>query len=440
LTVIRDVTVVDGTGAPPLEHASVVVEDDTIREVGPAAAIRIDGRAGRVLNGDGAWVVPGLIDMHVHLCIAYHPDEPGGSSAEVTPQSLALATAYGVANARELLRRGVTTVRDVGCHGSSVFAVQRLVARGEALGPRIIPCGRAIAMTGGHGLYIGVQADGAEGVRHAARAEVAAGARALKFMASGSGAAAGESPQHVHLTLEELAAGIAVAKALGLKTCVHATNSAATKNALQAGADSIEHGIETDDEALEMMLERGSFLVPTLWAYRFVGEYGGHLGTPPEVVEQVRSRYEGHMDCVARARRLGVPIVAGTDSAMPVNPPESLVWELEWLVRCGLSELEAIQSATATAARLAGLDDRLGTIEPGKLADLVVVDGNPLADIGVLARPTHVVSGGRLVVEHGRLTWDDVIREWRPLSEDDSLPAARAAAGHAAGYSMKGER
>jgi imidazolonepropionase-like amidohydrolase len=413
-TLVRAGMVVDGRSRRPLLDQWILIDGDYIEEIRPAKG-RLPA-ADRIVDAHDGAVLPGLIDAHVHLCIPLHPDDPGGTDSTVTAVSAGLAAAYGVMNCRALVLAGVTSVRDVGAHGHSIFAVKQLVDRGEVVGPRIVACGQAIAMTGGHSLIAGTSADGTDEVRRMARQELAAGAGCLKVMASGSGASASESPMDVQYSQEEIAAAVREAKSRGRSVAVHSTNPTSTRNAVLAGADSIEHGIAIDEETLHLMKDRNVTYVPTVWAYHFVGELGGYLATSDKVRDEVKSRYALHHEVVRRAHDLGVAIAAGTDSALPLNPPHSLAWELEWLVHCGLDPLQTIAAGTLNAAELLGIANETGSIEPGKAADLIAVSGDPTKDVTCIREPTHVVQRGVLHLEHGVPTTEAaLITDIRPM-------------------------
>ncbi|HVC22450.1 MAG TPA: amidohydrolase family protein [Candidatus Dormibacteraeota bacterium] len=415
LTLLRDLNLIDGSQDGTRAHVDVLIEGSQIVAIGSTGQPLASSDDIRVLEGMGRWAVPGLVDAHIHLCIPYHPDDPGGDLPGTSQESVALAAIYGLWNARSLIGKGITTVRDVGSHGHGIFAVKRLIDSDQAVGPRIIPSGRAIAMTGGHGAMLAVFADGPDGVRKAAREELAAGALSLKLMATGSGASAKERPTDVHYTVAELAAGAEAAHGLGRPVAVHATNATGVKNAISAGADSIEHGIVMDDDALALMSERHTFYVPTVWAYHYVGERARHLATPAHVAEEVQSRYQAHHENVRRAQAAGIRIVAGTDAAMPINPPESLLWELEWLVACGLTPHQAIVSATSHAAALLRISDQVGMLLPGQAADILVVGGDPLTDIRNLGDTQIVMRGGRVHVLDGLASSGPFISDDRPV-------------------------
>jgi imidazolonepropionase-like amidohydrolase len=393
---IENGIVVDGTGGPPASHASVLVEDGIIREAGDAVG---DAAPDVRIDASGKSVLPGLIDLHTHLCLPMNPYEGGARGLEPTPDTLALAAINAVNNARLLISMGVTTVRDCGSHGHGIFTVRTLIETGSLQGPRIVACGRAITMTGGHCAYLGVEADGVDAVRKAARVEMRAGAQALKLMASGAGAEAEESPYDIHLSEAELRAAVDEAHARGITACAHAVNPQAVRNAVNAGIDSIEHGVLLDEASLELMCKNGVAFVPTLWTFQMTAAFGAVFGTKQSVVEELRRRVQVHLDAVRIAHRLGVLIGAGTDSALPVNPPESVIWEIAWLSYCGLSNVEAIRAATGDAARILHLQDEVGTLQPGRVGDVLIVDGDVTTDLAALLRTSVVIKAGHVVID-----------------------------------------
>lgn len=432
LTVITGGTVIDPVTGEHIENATVVIEGATIREVGPSGssptnldnAIEIDAR--------GKWLVPGLIDSHVHLSI---PRGKRGWAAEGdtrTHASLSMSAAYGLNNAQTLLDNGVTTVRDVGSHGHSIFGVKRLIDSGIARGTRIVACGEAIIVTGGHWPIGSAEADGPDGVRKLARTQLHAGAGALKFMASAGASDGSENPYDVELTQEELAAGIEEAHARGKPAAVHAVNPEAARRAVLAGADTIEHGVLLDDDSLRLMRAHDVALVPTLWTYRRIAELGEVLGWTKAVIGAVERRLEPHLAVVSRAHEAGVTILGGTDGAhTPFNPPRSLHWELAWLVAAGLSPLEALRAATSDAAKSLRRESHLGTLTAGKIADVVVLDGDPTADIRNLERVDTVIKDGVICVRSGK----SVGPAWRDPEASPDGPRPDLTDGGASGES-----
>lgn len=411
-TLVRGGTLIDGTGSNPKANAAILLDDDRIAAVSQGDALEGRAAGATIVDARGLWIVPGLMDMHIHMCPPYHQADKRCHPAGVSEQSVALATSYGIANARNLIAKGVTTVRDLGSHGDSVLVVRELVKSGQAVGPRILAFGRDIAPTGGGNGRFCVFADGTDEVRRAARLELANGADGLKFHVTGSGIS-GHSD--VRLTVDEVRAGVDAAKGVGKTTAAHATTAEGVIAAVRGGIDSIEHGTVLDAATVEVMRSQSVFYCPTVWDHHSMGERAEDLGFSVEARDALRESYALHHQSVETAHSAGVAIVAGSDSALPINPRESLIWELEWLVKCGLTPMEAIVSATATAARLVQLDGELGTIEVGKRADVLCISGDPLREIRNLADTVLVLKDGVVMVEHGRLVDTEVVRDLWPL-------------------------
>jgi imidazolonepropionase-like amidohydrolase len=406
---IRGGTIIDVATGVPIEDAAIVVEGERIREMGPVNTVGPPPDSADVLDAHGSFIVPGLMDMHTHLCIPSTSWDPGSDDPPVTDASISLTSMYAVQNARNFILKGITTVRDVGCQHHGIFAVKQMIEDSRIVGPRVIPCGRAIAMTGGHGMIVATTADGADGVRKLARTELKKGAEALKFMASGAGAESRQDPYAVELTYEELAAGAEEARHRGKTTCAHSMNPESTRNAVQAGINSIEHGLLLDEATLRLMKENSTYYVPTVWTYQNTAENGLVYGVEDWMVAEVRRRVEIHLENVAKAIELGVDLAAGTDSGMPLNPPESLQWELQWLTYCGMSNADALRAATLNPARLLRLDGVVGTLAPGEIADIVIVAEDPLKDIRALSAPDIVIARGVVAVQGGELLRSTVV-------------------------------
>jgi imidazolonepropionase-like amidohydrolase len=390
---------IDGLGGV-VERGWVLVEDGTIRGSGPGepplrARVRADPD-GAVLDLSGKTILPGLIDAHVHLVLDASPD-PFGQIKDEPPARSALRIA---AHARRTLRAGITTVRDLGDRGFAAFEVRNAIASGLIPGPRMVCAGHLICMTGGHGWMLGREADGVDGVRRAAREQLKAGADVVKLMATGGVLTPGTQPGATQLTREELEAGVGEAHRAGRKAAAHAQGAEGIRNAVRAGVDSVEHGIYLTDEIIETMLERGTYLVPTMAALAGIVEHGEGSGIPRSAVEKANAVRDAHAQSVAKAAKAGVKIAMGTDAGTPFNGHGDNACELALLVRHGLSAGEAIVAATSSAADLLGVGKEVGSISAGKVADLLVVDGDPLANISILgdAAAIHsVYQAGRLV-------------------------------------------
>ena len=391
-------TIVDGTGADPAE-ADVVVEDGRIVEVGPGldADERVD-LAGKAL-------LPGLFDCHTHVLV---------SSIDLT-RNLQTPFSYRFYEAMEnlaaTLRIGITTVRDA---GGADLGIKQAVEDRLIRGPRMQVSLAMISQTGGHGdpwmasgdelhfikNHPGVprtMVDGPEEMRRKVRELVRMGADVIKVATSGGVLSPRDKPTHAHFRPTELEVLVEEATAAGVWVMAHAQATPGIKNAIRAGIRSIEHGIYLDDEAIELMVERGTWLVPTLIAPRGVLEAADAGAAIPEAsVRKAREVVETHHASFEKAVAAGVKVAMGTDSG--VTPHGQNLRELALMVDCGMTPMQAIVASTRSAAELMGLDADLGTLEPGKRADLVVVEGDPL-DVATLDHRIHAVyqDGERVV-------------------------------------------
>ena len=395
MIVFRRVSVIDGTGAAPRPDQWVVISDGRISASGPeplpdshpAAADRVTE-----IDGSGHTLLPGLINCHVHLC----NDGSADTVRQVAGDSVPMATLRAVKNLGIALAAGVTTVRDCGAADVVAIELARAVADGLITGPRILAAGRVITMTGGHGHFIGREADGPDAVRRATRAELKAGAHFIKAMATGGVLTPGVEPDHSGLAEDELLWVARTAHSAGRRTACHAIGGAGIKNALRAGIDSIEHGFHLDDEALELAVGNGTFLVPTLVAIESITANAGRPELPDWVVRKARTESGAHRAAFAAALAAGVNIAAGTDAGTPFNPHGDLARELGLMVDYGMTPMQAIVAATANAARNLDLPE-VGTIGDGQQADLILVPGDPAADISRLGQVALVMRHGQVV-------------------------------------------
>jgi imidazolonepropionase-like amidohydrolase len=398
-TTYRAARVFDGVSEHATEDGAVLVEDGRIASVGSVADL--PAGVGITDLGD-ATILPGLIDAHVHLVWS--------ASAEphevVERESRALTALRCANNAALHLRAGVTTVRDLGATDGLSIDVARAVGLGVLRGPRVIAAGRAIAMTGGHGWFLGREADGAEAVRHAVRSELKAGATCIKLMASGGVYGHAEEPGSPQLTVEELRVAVEEAHKAGRRVAAHAYSIEAIGNALDAGVDSIEHGSFIDRDTAGRMRETGTYLVPTMSVYRAMSERGPELGAPEYIRRKTAEVLEASREAFRLALEAGVPVAAGTDCGAPGHPHGTLLEELMLMVESGASPVQALRFGTSAAADLLGLGDEVGSLEPGKRADLLAVDGDPTSEILALRDVRLVLRDGSGVA--GRYSRDQL--------------------------------
>jgi imidazolonepropionase-like amidohydrolase len=389
---ITGVRLIDGTGVDPIEQATVVIEGERIAAIGAASSVKIPRNAA-VIDAEGMTLLPGLIDCHVHVFGQWGYDLLRGL---MTPPSLALL--YAVPNVRVTVEAGITTVRDA---GGAPAGVKMAIERGLFPGPRMLVSVSFLSQTGGHGdnmmpccidlgdnklpdVPLGV-VDGEEAMRHRVREILRAGADWIKLCTSGGVLSSADSPQHAQFTVAEIATAVYEAGAQGKRCLAHAQSNQGIKNAIEAGVASIEHGIYLDDEAIEMMLKRGVYLVPTLVAPADVLDLAAaRPGLLPDyAVNKAREVMAVHRESFRRAVEAGVKVAMGTDTG--VGPHGGNARELGLMVEHGMTPMQAIVASTHTAAELLRLDDQLGVVAKGMLADLLLVEGNPLEEIGIVA-------------------------------------------------------
>ncbi len=335
--------------------------------------------------------MPGLINAHAHL-------EMSGESQTMSVFVLTTPTqrAFRCAeNARLAVQSGVTAMRDLGSTESLAIETRDAVERGAIPGPTIVAAGRAICMTGGHGHFVGREADGALDVRKAVREQLRAGATCIKFIATGGVLTKGAVPGLAQLSEDELRAGIEEAHAHGLRCAAHAIGAAGIANALRAGIDSIEHGHLVDDEGLALFAGSGAVLVPTLAALACITGGGEGAGMPDFVLRKAREIAEHAALNLRRARAAGVRFVAGSDAGTPFNPHDGFAYELELMASMlEMSPREVLRAATHDAASLLGIDR--GTLAPGAAADLVLLDRDIDSDARPYRAPRAVIKGGEI--------------------------------------------
>ena len=387
--VLRAPRLLDGTGAAPVADAALLVEGGRIAYAGPAAGLPEGAGQVPALDFGGATLLPGLVDVHVHLVASAGPD----LAADV-PRTEAERALAAVVNARRQLEAGVTLVRDLGAPGAEAVLVGRAVEAGTIAGPRVLASGPAVTMTGGHIAYIGRVTDGVDAMRAAVRANLALGAGCIKVVATGGVLTMGIDPREASYTQPELEALVSEAHRLGLTVAAHAIGEGGVVAALTAGVDSIEHGMFLDDASTELFGSTGARYTPTFSAPH--GILGGP-SVPGWIKDRARPAADAQVASFQAAVRAGVRVVAGTDAGTPDNPHGGVAREVAFMVEAGLDTLTAVRAATGEAADLLGVPDR-GVLRPGAAADVLVASGDVAADITGLQRPVAVFQDGRRVV------------------------------------------
>jgi imidazolonepropionase-like amidohydrolase len=394
---VKAAQMIDGRSERPISPAIVLIEDDRIVAVGPALTIPPDAR---VLDLGRATLLPGLIEMHDHLTLV--PENLGYKGLGVSVPREAL---YGASNAERTLRAGFTSVRNVGAGGYSDVALRDAIQSGEIPGPRLIVSGPALGITGGHCdsnllpsefhfRETGV-ADGPWEARAKVREVVKYGADLIKICASGGVLSKGDLPGTAQYTPDEMKALVEEAHRLGRKVAAHAHGTQSIKEAILAGVDSVEHASLIDEEGIRLAREHGTFLVMDIYNDDYILQQGAKVGMLPESIEKEKTLGRLQRENFRKAVKAGARIAFGTDGG--VYPHGENAKQFAYMVQYGMTPMQAIQAATVSAAELAGWKEKVGSIEAGKLADLIAVSGDPLADIRVLENVGFVMKGGALV-------------------------------------------
>jgi imidazolonepropionase-like amidohydrolase len=371
---------------PMLEDAVVVVDHERIESVGQSIP-----SGSRVIDLEEVTLMPGLIDSHVHFIWS-------GENAD--PEAMRRSETWGMnmirmaRHAKQTISAGITTCRDTGSPTEMIVALRKALSLGLVPGPRLQCAGTLITMTGGHVHVFSREADGSDEMRKAARELIKAGVDFIKVVASGGVYGHGEEIGSLQSDLDELSAAVREAHKTSKKVAVHVYPAKGIEISLDAGVDSIEHGSFLTPELARRMRSKGTFLVPTLSVYQSMNEQQADPSTPEYIKRKTAQVVEASRDALRIAKANAIKIATGTDAGGPWHPHGSLFKELELFVDTGMSPAEALHCATLSGAELLGMDKDIGSLEPGKLADLIAVKGDPLSDIRAVREVVFVAKGG----------------------------------------------
>ena len=386
-TLFANGLLIDGLGGHR-ERSALLVDDDQIVAVGPDVADR-HREADRIVDLDGKTLMPGMIDCHAH---------PGGGDErpEHERDGYGLTAIRTIQALQRTLWAGITTVRNAGSRDFVDVDAREAMKAGLFVGPRLLCAGRAITMTGGHGHAFAVEVDGPDNIRAEVRRQIKRGVDAIKILASGGIGTPAQSPHPEMFTAEEIAAAVDEAKRYDIPTLTHAMGNRAIRNCIAADVSSIDHGNFLDEECCRMMIDRDIYYVPTFGCYYY---YAVRRLAEPEKCARTDPIMEPHRQSFQLAMQLGVKIALGCDCGAPSRMPNGENALEFWLyVQNGMPPEQAIVAGTSSSAKLLRLDHLIGSLEVGKLADLVVIDGNPIDDISALLdRVALVMKDGRIV-------------------------------------------
>ena len=405
--VLKAARIIDGTGAAPIRNGVIVILDDKIISVGTAASVKVPTGA-KVIDLGDATLLPGFIDAHTHIIgrVLGDPAADGASFRDFD----SFGAILGVRNAERTLMAGFTTIRNVGAGHFDDISLRRAINEGWIVGPRMVTAGHSIGITGGHcdengykpgaadGDYKTGIADGPEQVRAAVRYQVKYGADVIKTCATGGVLSEGDAVGATQYTYEELKAMVDEAHKLERKVAAHAHGTEGIKIATRAGVSSIEHGSFLDEEGAKLMAQKGTVLVPTLMAGETVERLADNAVLRGFRAEKALAAAKAMRNSVKIAVANGVTIALGTDAG--VIPHGTNAHEFTLMVEWGgMRPMDAIVAGTSNAAKLLGLDKTIGTIAPGKFADIVAVHGDPLADIKRMETVVFVMKNGAVYKE-----------------------------------------
>ncbi len=395
-TILRPWRALDVRTGELRSNQAVVIEGEKIVQIGSASEVKA-AAVDTTIDLPEATLLPGLIDMHTHLTMDLNSLGYSGLGISTAREAL-----HGARNARRTLEAGFTTVRNVGANDYSDIALRDAINDGDVIGPRIVASGPALSIAGGHcdsnllppafHFQAGGVADGIEAVQHKVREVIKYGADVIKVCATGGVLSKGDDPNASQFTHEEMKAIVADAHRLGRRVAAHAHGAEGVRWASEAGVDSVEHGHLMDDAAIATLKKNGTYLVPTLFLTEYMQQNMEHSEVPEFSKQKMRMVAAAAQQNVKKAFDAGVKVAFGTDAA--VYPHGWNAGEFHVYVKLGMTPLAAIQTATINAADLLGWKDRVGTLEPGKWADIVAVDGDPTKDVTILEHVKFVMKGG----------------------------------------------
>lgn len=395
-----------------IEDSIIIIENGKIIAAGSSNDIELPAKTDSVIYYDarGKTVLPGLIDSHTHLQLV-----PEDNECETLKKSVPLKAIQAAYNAKKTLEAGFTTIRDLGAEHLVDIAVRDAIEGGLSLGPKVLASGYKIAPTGADfriypsevnisGQYT---MDSVAEIRRAVRELIGLGVDQIKIMTSGRTFRKSSSPNAKVYSLEEVRIAVEIAHDNGLKVSAHAHGAAGVKLALEAGCDTIEHGTVLDENDIEFMLENNIYLVPTFSYSGNLKRLKGDSGLPDYSIAKALSSREKRLKSFYNAYQDGVKIAMGSDSGMPFVPHGTNAIEITEMVKAGMSNLDALKSATIIGAEALGIEDKAGSIRPDKQADLIIVDGDPIDDIEVLNEITNIkliIKSGEPVIKRGEYT------------------------------------
>lgn len=374
-------------------NRTIVIDGSIIKHIFPQdKPVDLSGDAERI-DASSKFILPGLIDCHTHVCFDGSPD-PGTSMLH---DGIPCVSIKAAESAKKILMQGITTIRDLGGMQGIDIALRDAIKDGVVIGPRMLVSGEVLCMTGGHLNFMGYEVDGPDEARKGVRRQLKSKVDLIKVMATGGVMTQETEPGIPQLTADEMRVIVEEAEKAGKRVACHAHGNRGISNALNAGVHTIEHCTYLDEKTVDTMVERNVYYTPTVVSLKRIAEKGGESGIPGFVVDRAREMIKRRIRSLHLAHEKGANIVIGTDSGTPVNPHDGLIEELVIIGKECMTTEEVLVSVTSLAAKALGMENRLGTLEEGKIADLIIVDGNPFSNIQALRKISTILKEGQRV-------------------------------------------
>ena len=374
-------------------NRTIVIDGSIIKHIFPQdKPVDLSGDAERI-DASSKFILPGLIDCHTHVCFDGSPD-PGTSMLH---DGIPCVSIKAAESAKKILMQGITTIRDLGGMQGIDIALRDAIKDGVVIGPRMLVSGEVLCMTGGHLNFMGYEVDGPDEARKGVRRQLKSKVDLIKVMATGGVMTQETEPGIPQLTADEMRVIVEEAEKAGKRVACHAHGNRGISNALNAGVHTIEHCTYLDEKTVDTMVERNVYYTPTVVSLKRIAEKGGESGIPGFVVDRAREMIKRRIRSLHLAHAKGANIVIGTDSGTPVNPHDGLIEELVIIGKECMTTEEVLVSVTSLAAKALGMENRLGTLEEGKIADLIIVDGNPFSNIQALRKISTILKEGQRV-------------------------------------------
>ena len=386
--ILKNVHVLDVVNEKIIRNIDLSFEDGRINDIG-----NLSGKEENYTYED-CYIIPGLIDCHTHIFMAGMADTIGSMNSMTTTDFIVTA----ISSLEKHLKSGVTTIRDVGGVNYYDLEMKKQLDNGNILGPDLFAAGKIVTMTGGHGHFLGREADGQTEVRKAVREQLKAGADLIKVISSGGVLTPGVDVNAYQFNVDELTAAVEEAHKAGKKICTHCHSTQGIKNSVMAGIDSVEHATLLDEEGAKMMAETQTYMVPTLSAVENIVKKGTEGGIPEYAVKKGRAVYKRHLESFKMAMAYDIPLAMGTDAGTPLNYHGESPREILLMIDHGMSVMEALKTSTINGADLIGIEETHGSIEVGKYADCVVYKENPLEMVETILNPLQVIKKGKMIL------------------------------------------